>query len=62
MTPMFLVPLFGVTWGHLFLDEPLSSGTFLGGSLVLLASALVSGFNPWRKTGAMGTDVLDAKP
>jgi drug/metabolite transporter (DMT)-like permease len=49
MTPMFMVPLFGVTWGHLFLGEPLSSGIYLGGTLILLASALVSGFNPWRK-------------
>ncbi len=57
MTPMFLVPLFGVAWGHLFLGEPLSSGTYLGGSLVLLASALVSGFNPWRKV----MDLLDAR-
>jgi drug/metabolite transporter (DMT)-like permease len=52
MTPMFLVPLFGVTWGHLFLGEPLSSGTYIGGSLVLLASALVSGFNPVRRAAA----------
>jgi drug/metabolite transporter (DMT)-like permease len=57
MTPMFLVPLFGVAWGHIFLGEPLSSGTYLGGSLVLLASALVSGFNPWRKI----MDLLDAR-
>ena len=46
------------SWGHLFLGEPLSSGTYLGGSLVLLASALVSGFNPWRKV----MDLLDARP
>jgi drug/metabolite transporter (DMT)-like permease len=52
MTPMFLVPLFGVSWGHLFLGEPLSSGTYIGGALVLLASALVSGFNPWHKAPA----------
>ena len=58
MTPMFMVPLFGVAWGHVFLGEPLSPGTYAGGSLVLLASALVSGFNPWRKT----MDLLDAKP
>jgi drug/metabolite transporter (DMT)-like permease len=52
------VPLFGVAWGHVFLGEPLSPGTYAGGSLVLLASALVSGFNPWRRT----LDLLDAKP
>ena len=58
MTPMFMVPLFGVAWGHVFLGEPLGPGTYAGGSLVLLASALVSGFSPWRKT----IDLLDAKP
>lgn len=66
MTPMFMVPLFGVAWGHLFLGEPLSSGTYAGGALILLASALVSGFNPWRKSTAKAPaesiDLLDAKP
>ena len=47
---MFMIPVFGVAWGHVFLGEPLSPGIYVGGSLVLLlASALVSGFNPWRK-------------
>ena len=58
MTPMFLVPLFGVAWGHVFLGEPLGSGTYIGGALILLASALVSGFSPWRKS----MDLLDARP
>ncbi len=58
MTPMFMVPLFGVAWGHVFLGEPLSSGTYIGGTMILLASALVSGFNPWRKS----MDLLDARP
>ena len=49
MSPMFMVPVFGVAWGHVFLGEPLSPGIYAGGSLVLLASALVSGFNPWKK-------------
>ena len=49
MSPAFLIPLFGVTWGHLFLNEPLGSGLYLGGAFVLLATALVTGFNPWRR-------------
>ncbi len=49
MSPVFLMPLFGVSWGHLFLDEPLGSGIYAGGALVLLAAALVSGFNPLRR-------------
>lgn len=48
MSPVFLIPVFGVTWGHLFLGETLSPGIFAGGALVLLASALVTGFNPLR--------------
>jgi drug/metabolite transporter (DMT)-like permease len=48
MSPVFLVPVFGVTWGHLFLGEELSPGIFAGGALVLLACALVTGFNPLR--------------
>ncbi len=58
MSPTFMIPVFGVTWGHLFLDEQLSTGIFAGGALVLLASALITGFNPWQKW----LDVVDAKP
>jgi drug/metabolite transporter (DMT)-like permease len=57
MSPTFLIPIFGVTWGHLFLGEQLSSGIYLGGALVLLASALVTGFSPWQKW----LDAVDAK-
>ncbi|MGE0351396.1 DMT family transporter [Hydrogenophaga sp.] len=49
MSPAFLIPVFGVTWGHLFLGEELSPGIFAGGALVLLATALVTGFNPLRR-------------
>lgn len=57
MSPTFLIPIFGVTWGHLFLGEQLSSGIYAGGALVLVASALVTGFNPWRQA----LDVVDAE-
>ena len=58
MSPTFMIPVFGVTWGHLFLGEQLSTGIFAGGALVLMASALITGFNPWQKW----LDVVDAKP
>lgn len=48
MSQAFMIPVFGVAWGHLALGEPLGSGLFLGGALVLLATALVTGFNPLR--------------
>lgn len=51
MSPAFLIPVFGVTWGHIFLGEAVSPGIFAGGALVLVATALVTGFNPWRRTG-----------
>lgn len=49
-SPAFLIPVFGVAWGHIFLGEDLSPGIFAGGALVLLATALVTGFNPLRKS------------
>ena len=58
MSPTFMIPVFGVTWGHVFLGEQLSTGIFAGGALVLLASALITGFNPWQKW----LDAVDAKP
>ncbi len=50
MSPTFLIPIFGVTWGHLALGEPLGSGLYAGGALVLVATALVTGFNPLQKS------------
>jgi drug/metabolite transporter (DMT)-like permease len=42
MTPAFMIPIFGVLWGHLFLGEPLSSGMLAGAVLALVAIALIS--------------------
>lgn len=58
MSPIFMVPVFGVLWGHLFLGEELGHGLLLGGSLVLVASALITGFNPLQRW----LDLIDAKP
>lgn len=44
----FMIPLFGVTWGGLFLNEPVTPGMVPGSLLILLATALITGFNPWR--------------
>lgn len=44
----FMIPLFGVTWGRLFLGEPVTAGMLPGCVLVLAATALVTGFNPFR--------------
>lgn len=39
----FMIPVFGVALGALFLDEPLGPGIWAGGALILLATALVTG-------------------
>lgn len=44
----FMIPLFGVTWGALFLGEPVTVSMLPGGVLILAAMALVTGFNPFR--------------
>ncbi|MDE1950412.1 MAG: DMT family transporter, partial [Burkholderiales bacterium] len=39
----FLVPLFGVLWGALFLGEKLSGATLAGCAVILLGTALATG-------------------
>ena len=46
----FMIPLFGVSWGGLFLNEPVTASMLPGGVLVLAATALITGFNPFRAT------------
>ena len=58
MSPTFMIPVFGVLWGSVFLGEQLSAGIFAGGALVLLASALITNFNLWQRW----LDTADAKP
>jgi drug/metabolite transporter (DMT)-like permease len=45
LTVTFLVPVFGVLWGHLFLGEPLGWNTLVGALVVLAGTALVTGFS-----------------
>ena len=48
-TVTFLVPVFGVAWGTLFLDEPVAPGTFLGAAIILVSVGLVLDLRaPWR--------------
>lgn len=48
LTVTFLIPVFGVLWGALFLGERLGPGAFAGALLVLAGTALVTGFVPAR--------------
>lgn len=42
----FLIPVFGVLWGSLFLHEHIGIQTILGGAIVLVGTALITGFDP----------------
>lgn len=46
LTVTFLVPVFGVIWGAILLNEPISTGMFIGLALILLSVSLVTGFRP----------------
>lgn len=46
----FMIPLFGVTWGALFLGEAVTLSMLPGCLLVLAATALITGFNPFKGT------------
>lgn len=39
----YLIPLFGVLWGSLFLDEALSPNMIFGGAIILIGTALATG-------------------
>ncbi|MGR5171529.1 DMT family transporter [Vibrio owensii] len=42
----FLIPVFGILWGYLILDEPIGFNTIIGTILVLSGTMLVTGFSP----------------
>ena len=46
LTVTFLSPLFGILWGVLFLEEHVGWYTFVGAAIVILGTALVTGFRP----------------
>jgi drug/metabolite transporter (DMT)-like permease len=46
LTVTFLIPLFGVLWGWLFLDEAVGWHTLIGAAVVVVGTALVTGFSP----------------
>ena len=55
LTVTFLIPVFGVLWGHLVLGEPLGWSTLVGALVVIVGTALVTGFQPaamWRRPAA----------
>ncbi|MBI4290262.1 MAG: DMT family transporter [Betaproteobacteria bacterium] len=57
LTVTFLIPLFGVLWGVLFLDEELRLAMVVGGALVLAGTALVVASGP-QAAAARGVSAL----
>lgn len=49
LSSTFMATISGIIWGHLVLDEKFTGATYAGGLLVLAATVLVTGFNPWRR-------------
>lgn len=49
MAVTFLIPVFGVLWGWLFLGESITLRILLGGGVILLGTALATGFVGGRK-------------
>lgn len=46
LTVTFLIPVFGILWGCIFLGETLSSSMVVGSCVIILGTALVTKFNP----------------
>jgi drug/metabolite transporter (DMT)-like permease len=44
----FMIPVFGILWGNIFLDELITTGTIVGTALVLTGTMLLTGFSPWQ--------------
>lgn len=45
LTVTFLIPVFGILWGWLFLNEHIGWHTIIGGIIIIVGTALVTGFS-----------------
>lgn len=46
LTVTFLIPVFGILWGHLFLGEAVTQSMIAGSLIVIFGTALSTEFNP----------------
>lgn len=46
LTVTFLIPVFGILFGKIFLDEIITPGMIAGSCIILVGTAFVTGFNP----------------
>ncbi len=52
LTVTFLIPVFGILWGHTFLNEEIGTNTIVGAVFVIFGTMLVTGFSIkqlWQK-------------
>lgn len=49
MTVTFLIPIFGMLWGYLFLHEAVGISTVIGSAIVLMAMGLILSQSPVKK-------------
>lgn len=54
---MYLIPLFAILWGALFLDEVLAMRTLIGGALVLIGVAFTTGYFSFQRKNSLETSV-----
>ena len=50
VTVTFLIPVFGVLWGDLFLHESVNAAMLIGGSIVVVGTSLATGFLRFPRT------------
>lgn len=63
LTVTFLMPIFGVLWGHLLLGEPIGVGTVVGLALILIGVQFVVGLGRARSDPPTETErVAEAAP
>jgi drug/metabolite transporter (DMT)-like permease len=60
MTVTYLVPIFAMAWGALFLAEPITLGMSIGGAVILTGVALVACSNSQKSASAPETASADS--
>jgi drug/metabolite transporter (DMT)-like permease len=58
MTAIFVVPVFGVLWGALFLDETIHAATIVGGTVILFSVWLITRSPAGPQDRVRGPDLL----
>jgi drug/metabolite transporter (DMT)-like permease len=51
----YLVPVFGMAWGAIFLDEPITKGMLVGLAVILSSVLLVNGLPRARVVNAVAS-------